>query len=95
LIIVGEDVQTDAQPGAWLMLAAGDDRPRRSNDGYDDSPATHYSRAGIKLCKTENPPYRCSKCKGTFEVAEVVTIRKVVSTYRSHHRLPGWISPAS
>lgn len=28
---------------AWLMLAAGDDRARASNDGYDDSPSTHYS----------------------------------------------------
>ncbi len=28
---------------AWLMLAAGDDRARASNDGYDDDPSSHYS----------------------------------------------------
>lgn len=30
--------------GAWLMLAAGDDREHRGNDGYDDAPSAHYSR---------------------------------------------------
>ncbi|MDX8146493.1 HNH endonuclease signature motif containing protein [Lentzea sp. BCCO 10_0061] len=28
---------------AWLVLAAGDDRSRASNDGYDDFPSSHYS----------------------------------------------------
>ncbi|WP_158852363.1 HNH endonuclease [Saccharothrix deserti] len=137
---MGEDVQTDEQRGAWLMLAVGDDRPRRSNDGYDDAPAAHYSwdssvlnhqlpqagdvivlwnkkvllgasviekivvgeedkafhrcpycgRATIELRKTAKPPYRCTKCTGTFEVAEVVTIRKDVTTYRSHHEV-AWV----
>lgn len=133
-------MRTDAQRGAWLMLAVGDDRPRRSNDGYDDAPAAHYSwdssvpnhqlpqagdvivlwdkkvllgasviekivvgeeekalhrcphcgKASIKLRKTENPPYRCFKCTGTFEESEVVTTRKVVTTYRSHHDI-AWV----
>ncbi len=29
--------------GSWLMLAVGDDRQHGGNDGYDDSPSTHYS----------------------------------------------------
>jgi hypothetical protein len=28
---------------AWLMLAVGEDRQHGGNDGYDDSPSTHYS----------------------------------------------------
>lgn len=28
---------------AWLVLAAGEDRSRASNDGYDDFPSSHYS----------------------------------------------------
>ncbi len=30
-------------PGAWLMLAVEGDRQHGGNDGYDDSPSTHYS----------------------------------------------------
>lgn len=30
-------------PGSWLMLAVGEDRQHGGNDGYDDSPFTHYS----------------------------------------------------
>jgi predicted RNA-binding Zn-ribbon protein involved in translation (DUF1610 family) len=30
-------------PGAWLMLAVGENRQHGGNDGYDDSPLTHYS----------------------------------------------------
>lgn len=30
-------------PRAWLMLAVGEDRQHGGNDGYDDSPSTHYS----------------------------------------------------
>jgi ribosomal protein S27AE len=28
---------------AWLLLAVGEDRQHGGNDGYDDSPASHYS----------------------------------------------------
>lgn len=31
------------RPHAWLMLAVGADRQHGGNDGYDDSPSTHYS----------------------------------------------------
>lgn len=50
----------------------------------------YCGRATIELRKTAQPPYRCTKCTGTFEVAEVVTIRKDVTTYRSHHEV-AWV----
>ncbi|CAL9657049.1 hypothetical protein SUDANB95_06807 [Actinosynnema sp. ALI-1.44] len=128
----------DAQRDAWLMLAVGDARTRRSNDGYDDAPAIHYSwdssvdnhrlpragdvialwdkkvllgasviekivegqeqktlnrcpkcaRASIKLRRTESPRYRCYKCTATFD--EVITTRREVITYRSHHSI-AWV----
>lgn len=34
---------SDEGHGAWLMLAAGEDREHRGNDGYDDAPSSHYS----------------------------------------------------
>lgn len=38
-----EESSTVVDSGAWLMLAVGDDRQHGGNDGYDDSPSTHYS----------------------------------------------------
>lgn len=38
-----EDTSPAADSGAWLMLAVGEDRQHGGNDGYDDSPSTHYS----------------------------------------------------
>ena len=30
-------------PSAWLVIVAGDERQHAGNDGYDDSPDSHYS----------------------------------------------------
>jgi hypothetical protein len=33
----------DKGQGAWLLLAVGEDRQHGGNEGYDDTPASHYS----------------------------------------------------
>jgi predicted RNA-binding Zn-ribbon protein involved in translation (DUF1610 family) len=38
-----EEASATADSGTWLLLAVGDDRQHGGNDGYDDSPSTHYS----------------------------------------------------
>jgi predicted RNA-binding Zn-ribbon protein involved in translation (DUF1610 family) len=38
-----EEASNALGSGAWLMLAVVEDRQHGGNDGYDDSPSTHYS----------------------------------------------------